>query len=43
MAKDNKKIVSVKASNVGFVILYFSATSLKPGAIIELASGETNV
>lgn len=43
MAKARRNILKVKATTEGLVILYFVAISGKPGAIIELASGETNV
>jgi hypothetical protein len=36
-------MLSVIATIVEFVMLYFLATSGKPGAIIELANGETKV
>jgi hypothetical protein len=43
MAKDTKYILRVKATTVGFVMPYLIATAGKPGAIIELPSGATNV
>ena len=43
MAKETRNILKVKATTVGFVIPYLIATSGRPGAIIALASGETNV
>ena len=43
IAKASKKIERVNAMIVGLVILYICATSGRPGAIMELAKGETNV
>jgi hypothetical protein len=43
MAKETRNILKVKPTIVGLVIPYLVATSGKPGAIIELLSGETNV
>ena len=43
IATASRNILKVKARIVGFVIWYLIATSGKPGAIIELASGDTNV
>jgi len=42
-AKGSKNILNVRAVYVLLVIAYFSATPLRPGAIIELASGGTKV
>lgn len=42
-ANDSRKILSVKATTVAFVMLYFKAISGKPGAIIELHNGGINV
>lgn len=43
MANESKKILSVKATTVAFVMLYLIAISGKPGAIIELHSGGIKV
>jgi len=42
-ANESRKILSVNAMSVGSVIPNLIATSVMPGAIIELASGETKV
>jgi len=42
-AKDSKKMLRYIAMIVGLVTLYFSARSGRPGAIIELDSGDTKV
>jgi hypothetical protein len=43
MAKDRRKMLRVNARIVGFVMPYFEARSGRPGAIMELARGVTNV
>jgi len=43
MAKASRNILKVKAMIVGLCMLYLCPISGKPGAIVELASGETNV
>lgn len=43
MAKESKKMDSVIATMVELVIPYLRAISGRPGAIIELARGETKV
>ena len=43
MAKETRNTLKVIARIVGFVIPYKVATSGRPGAIIEVPSGETNV
>jgi hypothetical protein len=43
IANERRKMLRVNARTVGLVILNFMATSGKPGAIIELANGETKV
>ena len=43
MPNDTKNILKVKLRTVGFVIPYKVATSGRPGAIIALPSGDTNV
>lgn len=43
MAKETRNILKVKPMIVGLVIPYLVPTSGRPGAIIELPSGETNV
>ena len=43
MAKESRKIDSVRARVVSFVMPYTFPISGKPGAIIELASGGTKV
>ena len=43
IAKETRNILKVKLTTVGSVIPYLVATSGRPGAIIELPSGETNV
>lgn len=43
MANDRRKILRVNAMTVGSVISNLMAISSKPGAIIELANGVTNV
>lgn len=42
-ANETRKILRVMARIVGLVTPYFIATSGRPGAIIELARGDTNV
>lgn len=42
-AKETRYILRVNARIVGFVIPYFVEISGRPGAIIALPSGETNV
>jgi hypothetical protein len=43
IANERRKMLRVNARMVGLVILNFMATSGRPGAIIELANGETKV
>lgn len=43
MANESKNMLKVMARVVIFVMEYLAATSARPGAIIELAKGETNV
>lgn len=43
IANERRKILKVNAITVGFVMPNFMATSGKPGAMIELANGATNV
>jgi hypothetical protein len=42
-ANESRKILSVNPSIVGLSMPYRSATWGRPGAIIELAKGDTNV
>jgi hypothetical protein len=43
MANDRRYILKVNAMTVGSVIANLMAMSSKPGAMIELANGVTNV
>ena len=43
MAKESMNILKVKATTEELCISYLVAISGKPGAIIEVASGEINV
>jgi len=43
MANDKRKILRVSAMSVGSVMPYLMATSGNPGAMMELANGETKV
>lgn len=42
-AKDIRKALNVRATMVGVSMWYISAIAGRPGAIIELARGGTNV
>jgi hypothetical protein len=43
IANDIRKAVNVRATTVGDIMSYVIATSGRPGAIMELARGGTNV